>query len=190
MKAEEAPGLNDNFDTLALQIANGNKFAEAEFAKRIRPVLSLIFSRGKISRDGIDDLIQETIEGVLKRARLQQITHLSGYTHAFAKNLLVSFYRNLEKTEHTYPHESSDPAELLEKQEMGRLAVAVLSELPSVRDREVLLRHYVQAQDKSVVCSDLQISPDQFDRVIHRARMRLKEVLDQRTRTALALVTK
>jgi RNA polymerase sigma-70 factor (ECF subfamily) len=53
----------------------------------------------------------------------------------------------------------------------------VLQDLNSPRDREILVRFYLQEEDKSSICRDLALDADQFDKVLHRARGRLKELL-------------
>lgn len=54
----------------------------------------------------------------------------------------------------------------------------LLQELPSPRDREILVRCYLQEEEKDAICRDLALAPDQFDKVLHRARARLKELLE------------
>ena len=45
--------------------------------------------------------------------------------------------------------------------------------LPIERDREILLRHYLQDQSKFDICDELSLSGENYDRVISRARIRL-----------------
>ena len=56
----------------------------------------------------------------------------------------------------------------------------ILLELRTPRDREILTRFYLQDQDKDVICRDLSLDADQFDKVLHRARGRLKELIELR----------
>jgi RNA polymerase sigma-70 factor (ECF subfamily) len=65
----------------------------------------------------------------------------------------------------------------LEKKIAARVK-RVLQELTSPRDREVLVRFYLHEEEKEAICRDLALSPDQFDKVLHRARARLKELLE------------
>ena len=53
----------------------------------------------------------------------------------------------------------------------------ILKELRTPRDREILTRFYLEDQDKDVICRDLSLDADQFDKVLHRARGRLKELI-------------
>jgi RNA polymerase sigma-70 factor (ECF subfamily) len=54
----------------------------------------------------------------------------------------------------------------------------ILQQLPTPRDREILMRFYLQEEEKDAICRDLRLEADQFDKVLHRARARLKELLE------------
>ncbi|HEY2591447.1 MAG TPA: hypothetical protein VGI35_07635, partial [Steroidobacteraceae bacterium] len=51
-------------------------------------------------------------------------------------------------------------------------------EMGSERDRGVLVRFYLEEDDKETICRDLQLTPLQFDKVLHRARRRLRTLLE------------
>lgn len=62
-----------------------------------------------------------------------------------------------------------------------RLALKVrelISDMSSRRDRLLLVRFYLDEEDKDSICRDLQMKPDQFDKVLHRARTRLRKLLE------------
>jgi RNA polymerase sigma-70 factor (ECF subfamily) len=48
----------------------------------------------------------------------------------------------------------------------------------SVRDRTILVRFYLDEEDRETICRDLQITPAQFAKVLHRARTRLRTLLE------------
>src|SRR5262249_29673335 len=50
----------------------------------------------------------------------------------------------------------------------------------SSRDRDVVMRFYLHEEDKEVICRDFQLSPVTFNKIISRARQRLKERLSAR----------
>jgi RNA polymerase sigma-70 factor, ECF subfamily len=54
----------------------------------------------------------------------------------------------------------------------------LIQSLSSVRDRRVLVRFYLEEDDKETICRDLGVSPLQFDKILHRARRRLRESLE------------
>jgi RNA polymerase sigma-70 factor, ECF subfamily len=44
------------------------------------------------------------------------------------------------------------------------------------RDRRLLRGYYVLDQDKEALCQELELSQEHFDRVLHRARARFREL--------------
>jgi len=53
-------------------------------------------------------------------------------------------------------------------------------ELPTERDRQLLTRFYLDGTDKQQLCRDLGLSPKHFDRVLMRARSRLRTIIERR----------
>jgi hypothetical protein len=53
----------------------------------------------------------------------------------------------------------------------------VLHQLGNERDRQILLRFYIAEEDKDRISADYGLSSLQFNRVLHRARQRYKELL-------------
>ena len=49
--------------------------------------------------------------------------------------------------------------------------------MDSQRDRTLLVRFYLDEEEKESICQDLRLDARQFDRVLHRARQRLRQVL-------------
>ena len=56
----------------------------------------------------------------------------------------------------------------------------VLQELANERDRQILLRFYIAEEDKDRISADYGLSSLQFNRVLHRARQRYKELMVER----------
>jgi RNA polymerase sigma-70 factor, ECF subfamily len=46
----------------------------------------------------------------------------------------------------------------------------------SERDRQILYRFYIAEEDKDRICADLQLSSLHFNRVLHRARERYRDL--------------
>jgi len=64
--------------------------------------------------------------------------------------------------------------------ENAALVRQVLAELGNERDRQILLRFYLAEEDKERIAGDLALTGLQFNRVLHRARQRYKELLTER----------
>jgi RNA polymerase sigma-70 factor (ECF subfamily) len=110
---------------------------------------------------------------------------IGGYIFQVAMNLLRNRRRKIaERADRRVDSEVLGhlPADVdatdrwLEKKMAVRVK-RVLQELPTPRDREILVRFYLQEEEKDAICRDLALAPDQFDKVLHRARARLKELL-------------
>jgi RNA polymerase sigma-70 factor (ECF subfamily) len=56
----------------------------------------------------------------------------------------------------------------------------VLQELPNPRDRALLVRFYLRDEPKADICRDLGLTEEHFNRVIFRARERLRALLERR----------
>ena len=50
--------------------------------------------------------------------------------------------------------------------------------LPTVRDREIIKRFYLDEEDKAEICRSMGLSPLHFDRVMFRARQRVRVLLE------------
>lgn len=62
-----------------------------------------------------------------------------------------------------------------------RLAATVrdiIASMDSTRDRLVLVRFYLNEEDKDAICKDLGLSASQFAKILHRARSRLRELFE------------
>jgi len=67
---------------------------------------------------------------------------------------------------------------LLEK-ERSTIVRRILKELKSERDRQILFRFYISEEDKEIICADLGLSSQHFNRVLYRARERFRELCQQ-----------
>jgi RNA polymerase sigma-70 factor (ECF subfamily) len=54
----------------------------------------------------------------------------------------------------------------------------IIRGMGSQRDRTILVRFYLNEEDKEIICRDLKLTPMQFARVLHRARGRLRQLLE------------
>ena len=109
---------------------------------------------------------------------------IGGYIFQVAMNLLRNRRRKVaERVDRRVEPDVLDqlPADATDRWLESKIAARVkriLQDLPSARDRELLVRFYLQEEEKDAICRDLALAPDQFDKVLHRARARLKELLE------------
>ncbi len=170
--------------TLAPRIRAGDRSAEDElvqaFSRGVRVILR------HVARDPalVDDLHQETFRVGLERIRagaLRDETQAGAFLAGLARNLAIEHFRKARRTvpedeaglERT-PSPAASASEQLEREEDARRVARVLEALPTERDRAVLRRFYLGQEDKDALCAELGVDRLQFNRIVHRARERVR----------------
>lgn len=162
--------------------------AEQEMVERYSRGVSFLLLELTGDPARADDLHQETFRLVLEKVRAGQLREpdkLGAFIHQLARNLFIAEYRQRVKQPVVSGAEaltvSPDPApgplkRLLDK-ENAAIVRRLLAELEPRRDREILLRFIVAEHPKDEICADFGLSSLHFNRVLHRARQRLKDLL-------------
>jgi RNA polymerase sigma-70 factor (ECF subfamily) len=73
---------------------------------------------------------------------------------------------------------TAEPADEAIEREIATQVKNVIRGMSSQRDRAILVRFYLDEEDKEAICQDLGLSPLQFDKILHRARGRLRKLLE------------
>lgn len=175
---------------LVHRIASGDTAAEAELVSSVSRTLR--FLAGRVTRREADaeDLVQETLLRALEKIRRGEVREperLAGFLRSLLKNLAVQGYRrrhhDAERSDAELPEaadaRSSGPLARLLGAERIRITREVLAELPTARDREVLLRYYLGEEPSRDICADLDLPAEHFHRVLHRARNRYRKLWEQ-----------
>jgi RNA polymerase sigma-70 factor (ECF subfamily) len=196
-RPESAQDTGARAADLVSRIVEGDAAAEAELVERYSKGVRILLRR--LTRDPtlVEDIHQETFLVVLRRIRaneLRSASALAAFIRSTARNLLIADRR---KESRTQPLGSDEIEALLESRaaessrgapqldqvlasEEGLLVRNLLSELGTQRDREILLRFYLCEDSKEQVCRDLDVEPRLFNRVLYRARTRLRALWEQR----------
>jgi RNA polymerase sigma-70 factor (ECF subfamily) len=111
---------------------------------------------------------------------------IGGYIFQVAMNLLRNRRRSVGERPDLRASSDAldalpDDTESADRWLEGKIALRVkriLQELQTPRDREILTRFYLEDQDKDAICRDLSLDGDQFDKILHRARGRLKNLIE------------
>jgi RNA polymerase sigma-70 factor (ECF subfamily) len=163
------------------RIVDGDRTAEAELVARYARGIRLIISRASSDRSAVDDLCQETFRITLEKVRRGDVRdpdRLSGFICSVARNLVVDHFRRAARTADSEmpdrPDPAPDPLAQLLARERATSARAVLAELGSERDRQMLLRFYVAGDSKEEICAEYGLSSLHFNRVLFRARERYR----------------
>lgn len=175
---------------LVRRILAGDASAEGELVQRYSRGLLYLLRRLGAPPELADDLHQETFRIVLERLRqrgLEDPAGLAGFLRGTARNLMVSERRKTarrrtdaddESLEQVATPSPSQLSSVLLDEEAGFVR-KLIEELPTDRDRQLLLRFYVAEEEKESICADLGLDSLHFNRVLFRARQRFKELLER-----------
>ena len=134
------------------------------------------------------DLLSDALVVTLNKFDSGQIadpSHIGGYVFQVALNLLRNYrrsfaenpYKRAELNEETL---ADVPGSESTEQEWGERVRALIQELPSSRDRQLLKRFYLDEEEKETICKELGISPLMFDKIIFRARKRARVLFESK----------
>lgn len=166
----------------------GDPLFEELFVRKYRqPIVTWLRN---LVQDGhrAEDLAHDALIIVLRNIRddrIKEPEHLSSYLYQTAKFCYYAWLRKSENQVRLEENLDGVAYELagIEAAEISvRSQQAVRDSLNSVklrRDRDVLLRQYVYDQSASEICEALSMAPENYHRVISRARLRFKEVLPE-----------
>lgn len=117
--------------------------------------------------------------------QIQRPDQIAGYIFQVATNLLHNKRRIVgDRPERRATLEQVDreriaapSAESSDEEKIAAKLNDLIHAMRSQRDRTVLIRFYLKEEDKELICRDLKLNPRQFDRILYRARQRLRELL-------------
>jgi DNA-directed RNA polymerase specialized sigma24 family protein len=75
------------------------------------------------------------------------------------------------------PDPAPEPTEGLRTSELIAMVRQCVRELPTPRDRWILTEYFVKDRDKESICREGGLDPVHFNRVLHRAKSRLGELM-------------
>jgi RNA polymerase sigma-70 factor (ECF subfamily) len=183
---------SDRPATAATQPTERRSLARNELAaiiEREYAGLRLLIARRVEDRQLAADLLQEAICTTWEKwqaGRIERPQLIAGYVFQVAMNLLRNHRRAMgarpDKRASVQeldglPARDEPRDELMESEIAARVASLIRSMSP-LRDRHLLVRFYLDEEDKQAICRDMHLNSLQFDKVLYRARRRLKELLE------------
>ena len=180
---------HDAWLPLVARIAAGDRPAEAQLVAHFRAGIHALARRHCRPGDpAVDDVVQDVICHLLERLRrnsMEDPRALPAYIRTAVVNACTSEYRRRRLRAESVPFDetmllapaSDDPAEAFQSQCVALAIRQLVSEMPVRRDREVLVRFYLNETDKARICDELGIDSGHFHRVIYRARERFRTLL-------------
>lgn len=153
--------------------------------------MAILLDRHANGRPEAEDLFQDTFRLALEKLRrgeLREPAKLPGFLAGIARSLAIEHFRKTarRKTEADSeaildaPFSGSSQFDDLARRESAVLVRRVLGELGNDRDRQILLRFYLAEEDKDRISADYGLTSLQFNRVLHRARQRYRELFERR----------
>lgn len=185
--ASSDPG---NAADLVSRIRAGDHQAETELVERFGRGVLMILRRSTRNAAISDDLYQDTFRIALEKVRqgdLRDAEKLPAFIVSVARNLVIEHFRRAARHENLTeiaeaerpPHSAPNQLEAVLQQEKAAIVRQVIDELPADRDRQLLFRFYVVEDDKEQICADLGLTSLHFNRVLHRARERYRELYEK-----------
>jgi RNA polymerase sigma factor (sigma-70 family) len=185
----------DEIERIVAAALTGDRQAESRMLIALRPGVLAVLRFGAFHRwVDAEDLTQETLHIVVERVRAKTIDDprkVFAFAAATARNLALNAARKVLRQQTVVDSELVD--ELAQNMEMeqnelsdsddrhlAESVAALLEELPTERDRRLLMRFYLDGTDKQQLCQELGLSPKHFDRVLMRARSRLRVIIERR----------
>jgi RNA polymerase sigma-70 factor, ECF subfamily len=174
--------------SLVAAISEGDALQRELYVRYRRPLLQLLLQR-RVKDDVAQDLLQRTFLQAIKKIRtegLMEPEKLGGYLHRTACNLATLYWRgklsrpedeSVDERLDLSDEESLSLEERVDHELLARCVRELMAQLPTSRDREVLMRFYLHEEPKASVCKDLELSGLQFNQVLWRARQRFGAIL-------------
>jgi RNA polymerase sigma-70 factor (ECF subfamily) len=150
----------------------------------LRTLLAQKAGDPQVGADLLNDAICTTWEK-WQAGKIERAEQIAGYVFQVAMNLLRNHRRAAgERSDLRAPaaaldslEAGSDSAADLGTSEMAKTVRKLLEDMDSPRDRMLLKRFYLDEEDKASICEELGLSPLQFDKVLHRARKRMRQAV-------------
>lgn len=170
----------------------GPDLASPAVLRELRDGLLFLLRREVADRALAEDLCNEAFRVLLERLARQPLedpAKLAAYLAQTARNLATADRRKAARRRtvtgqqqaiEDFADAEPDPSAALQSQTRARAVHQVLKEMSTVRDRQLLVRYYLNDEDKADICRDLNLNKEHFNRVIFRARNRFRVLLDER----------
>jgi RNA polymerase sigma-70 factor (ECF subfamily) len=156
-----------------------------ELAGKYRQGLVAMLTRLTTDPHRAEDLAQDALIIVIKKLQegdIREPEKLSAYIYSTARFLYFGWLRKsdnkveLRESMEDFESPFSQQEDIIAAEECADVVNRSLSELPKTRDREILTRCYMNNQSKQEICEALLLSAEHYDRVIFRAKQRLRNI--------------
>jgi RNA polymerase sigma-70 factor (ECF subfamily) len=178
---------------LVARIKAGSGAAEAEMVRRYERGLLFLLRRRTRDPDLAGDLCQDTFRIAIEKLRVNPIDEperLAAYLRGVAMNLVLGHERKRARRATTADSDAVEaaadarkgPFDDVSDAQLSQVIRELLAELSQPRDREILMRLYLDEEDRDVICESLGLEAAHFNRVLFRAKERFRELLTRAQR--------
>jgi RNA polymerase sigma-70 factor (ECF subfamily) len=173
---------------LASRIEAGDKEAEEELVDACRDTVYLMLLKHTGDTETASDLCHETIVILLRKLRngdLKKPESLLSYIVNTARFVRIAHYRKekrfISRPNDQFPDQEywDRKSKMIDRLKAKQLIRSALDDLAIPRDRELLRRYYIEDQLKADICDQLEVSSDNFDKVLYRAKKRMRAIIEE-----------
>jgi RNA polymerase sigma-70 factor, ECF subfamily len=166
----------------------GDAASVSELRRGVMLVVRQRVRNAALAEDVCNEAFKTVVER-LAREPLDDPSRLPAFLAQTARNLAIAEWRKTLRRrtvtgedEVIASHEDAamDAGDGVQQRQRAEAVRAVLAELPTPRDRELLVRYYLRDEDKEDICRHLGLTEAHFNRVIFRARERFRTLLEAR----------
>lgn len=180
--------VEDRAHRIVEAIQKGNKAAEKALVTHYWKGLFFVLNKRANNPELVQDIAQDTFIITIEKIRkgeLRQAGSLNGFVRQTGVNLLLAHYRKetrratdcAEQIGIELPDHAIAYFELLNSRKVLALVQQCLNELDTERDKLLIQNYFIYEKSKIQICQDFDIDSAHFDRVLYRARARLKKVI-------------
>jgi len=188
---------------LVARIGRGDRAAEAELCCRYSRGLLFLLRQRTGDTELAQDLRQDTFRIAIEKLRasgLDDSERLAAWLRGIALNLVTGDWRKRDRRKTTAdtdalaemptPDEYANPEAELGRAQLADALRRAIARMAVERDRAILMQYYVDERDKDEICAALDISSLHFNRVLYRAKERLRKILIEEERRGMFEIVK
>lgn len=176
---------------LAYKIIEKNDEAKNQFVL-INYNWLLFIVRRKFSRsNNHEDIVQDAFMIVINNLEQGKVSNprvILSYLRTTALNIGFEYLRQDKKFKSSIDHDLLEEIESSKEDilttiiwnDKTKYVKQVITELKVQRDQDILYGFYFLDKSKVSICQQLELSSEHFDRVLYRAKQRLKQLIQQK----------
>ena len=176
-------------DSLVDRIRAGDASAETELVNKYWKSLYFILNRRCKDEQLASDVAQDAFIVIISKARngeIQNPNAIAAFIRQTGLNILLGHFRKEQRRAtdthgevvFDIPDHRTNTTRAVESKQSLELVQQLINEMTVERDKDILLSYYAKEEEKKSICERLDLSSAHFDRVLFRARSRLKQLID------------